>query len=77
MLIMELISYKTNIKNEMALQRLTPFLNWAVGSANWQLDLESPDRKLTVFSIGIINEIHVEDALHKAGFRALNLDGYY
>ncbi len=74
---MELISYKTNIKNENALQRVTPFLNRAVGSANWQLDLESSDRKLTVFSPGIINEIHVEDAIHKAGFRALNLDEYY
>lgn len=77
MLIMELISYKTNIKNETGLHRVAPFLNRAVGSANWQLDLESPDRKLTVFSNGIINEIHVVDAIIKAGFRALNLDEYY
>lgn len=74
---MELISYKTNIKNEKALLRVAPYLNRAVGSANWQLDLESPERKLTVFSPGLINEIHVEDAIHKAGFRALNLDEYY
>lgn len=74
---MELISYKTNIKSEKALLRVAPYLNQAVGSANWQLDLESPERKLTVFSPGIINEIHVEDAIHKAGFRALNLDEYY
>ncbi|MGB4845333.1 MAG: hypothetical protein WBP16_12780 [Ferruginibacter sp.] len=74
---MELISYKTNIKNEKALLRVAPYLNRAVGSANWQLDLESPERKLTIFSPGLINEIHVEDAIHKAGFRALNLDEYY
>ena len=74
---MELISYKTNIKSENALLRVAPYLNRAVGSANWQLDLESPERKLTVFSPGIINEIHVEDAIYKAGFRALNLDEYY
>ena len=74
---MELISYKTNIKNETGLQRAAPFLNRAVGSANWQLDLESPHRKLTVFSPGIINEMHIEDAIHKAGFSALNMDGYY
>jgi hypothetical protein len=74
---MELISYKTNIKNESALQRVTPYLNRAVGSANWQLDLNSPERKLTIFSSGIVNEVQVEDAIHKAGFRALNLDDYY
>ena len=74
---MELISYKTNIKNETGLQRAAPFLNRAVGSANWQLDLESPDRKLTVFSPGIINEMQIEDAIHKAGFSALNMDRYY
>ena len=56
---MELISYKTNIKNETGLQRAAPFLNRAVGSANWQLDLESPHRKLTVFSPGIINEMQI------------------
>ena len=76
MLIMELISYKTNIKNESGLQRVAPFLNQAVGSANWQLDLESPERKLTVFSNCIINEMNIEDAIHKAGFMALNLDEY-
>lgn len=77
MLIMEPIFYKTNIKNEKGLQRVAPFLNRAVGSANWQLDLESSERKLTVFSPSIINEMHIEDAIHKAGFRALNMDGYY
>jgi hypothetical protein len=74
---MELITYKTNISSEAALNKVAPFLNLAVGSTNWQLDLKSNEKKLTIFSPGIINEMRVEEAMHKAGFRALNLDDYY
>lgn len=74
---MELISFKTNIGNESALSRVAPYLNKAVGSTNWQLDLGSSDKKLTVFSNSIIDEIQVEAAVNKAGFRAMNLDEYY
>lgn len=74
---MEIISFKTNINNESALSRVTPFLNRVVGSTNWQLDLKSTDKKLTVFSNSIINEIHVEEAVNRAGFRAMNLEEYY
>ncbi|MEJ7826939.1 MAG: heavy metal transport/detoxification protein [Segetibacter sp.] len=54
---MEFISYKTNIKNETGWQRVHPLLNRAVGSVNWQHDLKIPERKLTVLSNGIINEL--------------------
>lgn len=74
---MELISFKTNIGNESALSCVAPYLNLAVGAANWQLDLKSSDKKLTVFSNSIINEIQVEMAVNKAGFRAMNLDEYH
>jgi len=74
---MELISFKTNIKSVWALNKVAPFLNRVVGATNWQLDLESTDKKLTVFSNSIINEIHVEEAVNRAGFRALNVDDYH
>lgn len=74
---MELITYKTNISSEKALNRVRPFLNNAVGSTNWQIDLSNTDRRLTIFSPGIVNEIQVLDAIHKAGYRAINLDDYY
>lgn len=70
---MELISFKTNIKSVSALNRVAPFLDRVVGSTNWQLDLKSTDKKLTVFSNSIINEIHVEEAVNRAGFRVLNV----
>jgi copper chaperone len=74
---MELITFKTNINSESALNKVAPFLNQVVGASNWQLDLNSREKKLTVFSNSIINEIRVEEAIQKAGFRAMNLDDYY
>ena len=74
---MELISFKTNIKSVSALNRVAPFLDRVVGSTNWQLDLKSTDKKLTVFSNSIINEVHVEEAVNRAGFRAMNENEYY
>ena len=74
---MELIYFKTNIKSVSALNKVAPFLNRVVGATNWQLGLESTDKKLTVFSNSIINEIHVEEAVNRAGFRAMNVNEYY
>ncbi len=75
--VMELIIYKTNIRNEAALSKVAPYLNKAVGTANWQLDLSASDCKLTVYSPGIVNEMQVLDAVHKAGYKAVNLEDYY
>ncbi len=74
---MELITFKTNISNEKALQRVAPLLNNAVGSTNWQLDLSGNEKKLMVYSPGIINELQVIDAVHKAGFYAVNIEDFY
>jgi len=74
---MELITYKTNIRNEAALSRVAAHLNKAVGSANWQLDVSSVDRILTVYSPGIVNEDGVLTAIKKAGFKAINLNDHY
>jgi copper chaperone len=74
---MELITFKTNINSESALNRVAPFLNQVVGASNWQLDLNSREKKLTVFSNSVINEIRVEEAIKRAGFRAMNLDDYF
>lgn len=74
---MELITYKTNIRSEAALGKVAPYLNRAIGTANWQLDLYNKDKKLTVYSPGIVNETVVLDAVHKAGFEAVNLEDFY
>ena len=74
---MELITFKTNISNERALQRVAPLLNNAVGSSNWQLDVSGAENKLMLYSPGSINEMQVIDAVHKAGFYAVNIEDFY
>lgn len=74
---MELITFKTNISNERALQRVAPLLNNALGTTNWQLDVAGAENKLMVYSPGIINEMQVVDAVHKAGFYAVNIEDFY
>jgi copper chaperone len=74
---MELITYKTNIRSEAALDRVAPHLNKVVGSANWQLDITDTDKVLTVYSPGIVNETALLKAVRKAGFKARNQEDYY
>ena len=74
---MELITFKTNINNASALQRVTPLLNAAIGSTNWQLDIAGAENTLKVYAPGIVNETKVLDAIHKAGFMAVNIEDFY
>lgn len=74
---MELVTFKTNISTEKAVQRVANYLNAAVGSTNWQLDINGVDKKLMVYSPGIVNEIQVIDAVHKAGYYAVSIEDYY
>ncbi len=74
---MELITFKTNIGSDSALQRVAPLLNSAIGAANWQLDIMSAEKKLKVYSPGLVNEMKVLDAIHKAGFVAVNIEDFY
>lgn len=74
---MELVTFKTNIGTEKAVQRVARYLNAAIGTANWQLDITGPDKKLMVFSPGMVNEIQVIDAVHKAGYYAVSVEDYY
>ena len=67
---MELITFKTNIKNEAALSRIARHLNQVVGATNWQLDINSHHHYLTVFSPGILNGGEVRKLIRKEGFKA-------
>jgi hypothetical protein len=74
---MQLITFKTNISNEKALQRVAPLLNTAVGAGNWQLDMSGGENKLMLYSPSIIDEMQVIDVVHQAGFYAVNIDDFY
>jgi len=58
--------FKTNIKCMGCISTVTPFLNKTVGENNWQVDLQDPNRILTVSEEESTDE--VEKAVKDAGF---------
>ena len=65
---METLKFKTNIKCTGCLATVTPHLNEAAGENNWQVDLDNPQKILTVETDKADSEII--SAIKKAGFEA-------
>ena len=61
--------FKTNIKCVNCLAAVTPALDAAAGAGAWQVDLQNPDRVLTVSTPDLPAETIVE-AVQGAGYRA-------
>lgn len=66
---MKTIQFKTNIKCSGCIAKVSPELNKTVGRDNWKVDLESPDKVLTVFDEEV-NETDIQEALAKVGYKA-------
>lgn len=64
---MDTIQFKTNLKCDGCVAKVTPAMNEAVGADNWKVDLTNPDRILTV------NGAEKDD---KAVIAALEKNGY-
>ncbi len=65
---MESIKFKTNIKCDACIAKVTPGLNEAVGADNWQVDITNPAKVLTIKDDG--KEKEVKLALEKVGYKA-------
>ena len=63
------LKFKTNIKCMGCVATVTPVLNETVGEGNWAVDLQSPERQLTV-EAEKIEPAEVIAALGKVGFKA-------
>lgn len=63
------LKFKTNIKCMGCVGTVTPSLNKAVGAGNWQVDIQSPDKPLTVKGEGLDAETVIA-AVKEAGFKA-------
>lgn len=62
-------TFKTNIHCSSCLAKITPFLDRAAGENNWDVDVQSPDKVLTVKG-GDVNPTSVISELGKAGYKA-------
>lgn len=65
---MKTLKFKTNIKCDGCIAKVTPHLNAVQGIDNWQVDLASPDKVLEVDTESVKAE-QVTEALGKAGYK--------
>ncbi|MCF6360521.1 MAG: hypothetical protein L3J29_07140 [Cyclobacteriaceae bacterium] len=67
------LTYKTNIKCNGCIATITPFFEEKEAIKNWSVDLESPDRILTIeLENGEASE--VESLIKQAGYEAEKVD---
>lgn len=66
---MKSFKFKTTINCGGCVAAVTPSLNGAVGKGNWQVDINDPDKVLTV-AVQAATEEAVINAVAKAGFKA-------
>lgn len=66
-------TYKTNIKCNGCIATVTPFLHKIEGIDKWWVDLESPDRIMTV-EWKNENEEELHALLKEAGYEAARID---
>lgn len=67
---MEIVKFKTNIKCSGCIATVTPFLNKTVGVDNWQVDIQAPEKVLTVQATDKGKETEVIQSLQEAGYKA-------
>jgi copper chaperone len=65
---MKTLKFKTTIKCNGCINAVTPFLDNSNNIEKWSVDLESPDRILTVETSGEADE--VKRLLQEAGYKA-------
>jgi copper chaperone len=67
---METYKFKTNIKCGNCVATVTPFLNGIPEIQDWEVDIKSPDKTLTVSATTELQATKVISELNKAGYQA-------
>jgi len=67
---MKIAKFKTNIKCDGCVSTVSPFLNSLATIKEWEVDLQNPDRILTIHNDSEIDVYEVINALKKAGYKA-------
>ncbi len=65
---MDTLKFKTTLKCDGCLTKVTPSLNKIAGEGNWKVDLQNTPKILTVTTAVSDNEI--ENAFQESGFQA-------
>jgi len=67
--IMKTLTFKTNIHCDSCVQNVTPFLNRSAGEENWNVDINNPEKILSVSGENIDPE-KIKSSLEEAGYKA-------
>jgi len=65
----ETLKFKTNVNCNHCIEKITPYLNENDKIKEWNVDLNDPDRILTVTGENITSD-YIKNALLKAGYKA-------
>ena len=68
---METLKFKTNIKCSGCIATVTPVLDKTAGKDNWKVDLEDPNKTLTI--VTDTSDEQVAAALKEVGYDATKL----
>jgi copper chaperone len=71
---MKKIKFKTNIKCSGCIAKVTPFLNDEKTIEKWEVDINNPDKILTIESENL-DEKSIISVIEKAGFIAEAING--
>lgn len=71
---METLKFKTTIKCSGCLEKVTPYLNETAGEDNWEVDIQTPEKVLTVATDKDITEQEIVKAVVEAGYKIERLN---
>lgn len=69
---MNTIKFKTTINCGGCVAKVTPLLNKTVGEHNWGVDIDSPDKILTI-ETNTISSDAIQEAVKSLGFQITHL----
>lgn len=70
---MDPITFKTTLRCADCVATITPYLDGVIGAGNWAVDMEHPEKLVTVFVSDPGHTIKVQAAFERAGYEAVPL----
>lgn len=67
---MHTLKFKTNIKCDGCIEKVTPYLNNLTGINKWKVDTQNPDKVLSIDTDEALNPKEVILTLDQAGYHA-------
>ncbi|MBM4170201.1 MAG: heavy-metal-associated domain-containing protein [Ignavibacteria bacterium] len=70
---MKELKFKTNLHCDGCVSKVTPYLRAVPGIVHWEVDLESPDKTLTVFGDDA-KESEIVEKVRESGYQITQIE---